>query len=266
MYWILLPLLFLLSCNNPEKKQRENNLRGEFIYRRAGEHLFIPLAALPKSRPNYPWEERFAGKFPRITKDFFRCKGNALNPTITQTREGKESIYHRDCQGGDKHGLPLRDGKEFIYPCLIDLLNYVQDKSGKRVVITSGHRCPTHNTYCDYLPANWSSKHMLGAEVDFYVEGLDPIKTIALLQQYYRENFPSQAAFTQFERYDKATNLSTQPWFNKEIFIKLYEPHEGRNVDNKHSYPYISLQVRFDRDAQSKVLFDPARVQNYLRY
>ena len=31
----------------------------------------------------------------------------------------------------------------------------------------------------------------------------------------------------------------TIPWFNKEIFIKLYRKSEGRDGDNRHPYPYL---------------------------
>ena len=109
---------------------------------------------------------------------------------------------------------------------------------------------------------------MLGAEVDFYVEGMEeePLKIVELLQTYYAENFEDKS-YTQFERFEKeGLNVSTPPWLNKEIFIKLYLPHEGRSVDNPHNYPYIGIQMRFERQTNSKVSFDASASQNYLRY
>lgn len=200
-----------------------------------------------------------------ISKEFFRCKGHFSHPPALELRETGEQIYHYDCTG---HSLPLRDGKEFIYPALIELLNYVQNETGCKVVITSGHRCPLHNSYVDYSTRNWASKHMIGAEVDFYVEGYEenPLAIIALVQDYYQKMFPFSSGYTDFERYEKGgLNVSTQPWYNKEIFIKLYLADEGRNYDNSHRYPYIGIQLRHDRDLDSKVVFDPIEAQNYLR-
>lgn len=258
MYYLLLVLLLFTSC---EKGVKKKSVQGQFLYRKSHWISFpIPKPEL-KRPPPYPWQESYIGKHPRITKEFFRCKGNPLNMVIVEKKEGKEPIYFRDCSGSDHHGLPLRDGKEFIYPILCDLLNFVQEKTGKKVVITTGHRCREHNSYCDISPSNYGSKHMIGAEVDFYVEGLEkePLKVIDLLQEYYKDET--------FLRYAKEkSSVVTPPWYNKEIFIKLNLSHEGRDRDNQHPYPYISIQVRYDRDRSSKVTFDEAQAKNYLRY
>jgi len=255
-------LLFLLlsGCTCEEKKLRKQNLRGDYLIRNHDEYFFTPPPPQPRTRETYPWEDKYVGGFPRITKEFFRCKGSPLNPVVVQERGEKEPFYYRDCHGGRRHGLPLKEGQEFIYPCLIDLLNYVQEKTEKRVVVTAGHRCPIHNTYCDYTPYNWGSKHMLGAEVDFYVEGMEEEteKIIELLMAYYKEPF---------ERYKReGLNVSTPPWYNKEVFIKLYLPEEGRNPDNPHPYPYIGVQVRFDQEEKKRVVFSQEQAQNYLRH
>lgn len=248
---------------------RKQNLKGEYIYRFHDEYFFTPPPPLLQVPPTYPWESRFSGGLPKITKEFFRCKGSSINPVILQVREGKEPILHIDCQGGKNHGLPLHEGKEFIYPCLIDLLNYIQQKTEKRVIITCGHRCPKHNAYTDYSSYNWSSKHMLGAEVDFYVEGLenDPLSIVTLIQKYYSETFSKSTEYTQFQRLEQANlNVATPPWYNKEILIKLYLEEEGRDGDNQHPFPYIGIQVRTDRTSNAKVIFDTNQAQNYLRH
>ena len=220
MYYLPLFLLFFLfGCSSKEEKGAKQNLKGEYIYRHHNEYFFIPPPPRPQVRVGYPWEEKYIGKLPRITKEFFHCKGDPLNPVVIQSREGKDSLKYFDCQG--KHGLPLREGKEFIYPCLVDLLNFIQEKTNRRVVITCGHRCPKHNAYVDYKPANWSSKHMLGAEVDFYVEGMEqePMTIVSLLQSYYTN---TSTELKNFKRYEKeGLPTSTPSWYNKEIFIKL---------------------------------------------
>ena len=266
-YWLLFLVLALTGCTSKESRACKQNLKGEYIYRLHDEYFFKFPAPIAQTREKYPWEERFIGDLPRITKEFFRCKGDPLNPVFIQKQEGKDPVKYFDCQGGKKHGLPLKEGKEFVYPCLVEILNYLQQKTKKRVVITCGHRCPKHNLYVDPSPGNWGSKHMIGAEVDFYVEGMenDPEAILAHIQGYYLEKGFSKE-FTTFQRYEKeGLNVSTPPWFNKEIFIKLYLPHEGRSVDNRHNHPYIGIQVRHDRAVGSKVVFDQKQAQNYLR-
>jgi hypothetical protein len=269
MHFLLLFLaLSMAGCCSKEGRACKQNIKGEYIYRLHDEYFFKQPAPVAQTREKYPWEERYIGHLPRITKDFFRCKGDPLNPAIVQSREGKEPIKYFDCLGGKKHGLPLKEGSEFVYPCLLDILNYLQQKTGKKVVITCGHRCPKHNVYVDHAPSNWGSKHMIGAEVDFYVEGLEhePESIVALIQQFYAEKGPFTKEFTQFKRYDKeGLNVSSPPWYNKEIFVKLYLPHEGRDLDNQHAYPYLGIQVRYDRSTDSKVVFDQKQAQNYLR-
>lgn len=270
MHYLLLFLaLVLASCSSDGQKVRKQNLSGEYVYRLHDEYFFKPVPPTPQTRSNYPWEGKNVGGLPRITKEFFRCKGNPLNPMVVKTKEGKEPIKYFDCQGGRKHGLPIRNGQEFVYPCLVELLNYLQQHTGKRVVITCGHCCPQHNTYADYSPANWSSKHMIGAEVDFYLDGMEnqPLALISLIQQYYTETFPDNKEYTSFQRFEQGgLNISTPPWFNKEVFIKLYLAHEGRDCDNQHPYPYLGIQVRTDRELNAKVTFDPKQAQNYLRH
>lgn len=217
----------------------------------------------PLKQPPYPWEEQRISDYPKITKEFFRCKGNSLNPVRCVANE-KEIARFFDCGGPQKHSLPLRGKKEFIYPILIDLLNYVQTKTGKRVVITCGHCCPEHNAYLDASPANQTSKHMLGAEVDFYVQGMEyqPEKIVNLILAYYREpvKYRGLKDFEEFKRYDKEpTNVSTLPWYNKEIFLKLYRKSEGRDADNRHPYPYLSLQVRYDSELNQRVSYSWAQ-------
>ncbi len=232
--------------------------------RNHNEYFFTPPPPQPRTRAAYPWEDKHVGGFQRISKEFFRCKGNPLNPVVVQERGEREPLYYRDCKGR-RHGLPVKNDEEFVYPCLINLLNYVQEQTKKRVVITTGHRCPMHNAYSDYTPYNWGSKHMIGAEVDFYVEGMEdqPEEVIKILMAYYKDD-EEYAAFTRFD--NEGLNIATSPWYNKEVFIKLYKANEGRDFDNQHPYPYIGVQVRYDRDEEKRVVFDQAQAQNYLRH
>lgn len=233
--------------------------KGEFIYRKHDEFRFSP--APPDKQPllTYSWQQNSNENPLPITFAHFRCKGCSGNLPVKIEQEG-QARYVLDCDGSNDHSLPLQDGKEHIYPILLDLLNYVQKETKHPVIITSGHRCPDHHLYVDARPNQQFSKHLIGAEVDFYVKDLEkePEKIVALLQEYYQKNASYQGdeeyqKFTRWERGD--SDVKTLPWINKEVFIKLYKSNEGRNLDNNHSHPYISIQVRYDRLRKEKVLY-----------
>lgn len=267
MRWFAL-LLILASCSGLEdserKKIRDQNAIGEHIYRTHDEFLVEIEEPVHFVRENYPWEDAYVGTFSRITKDFFRCKGSHNNSP-------KNDPHILDCGGREQHSLPLKDGKEYIYPALIDLLNYIQESLQKKVIITCGHRCPTHNTYSDSSKFNATSKHMIGAEVSFYVKGMEwsPEAVIKVIKMYYRSHprFKDDNHFTHFSRYELNTNVSTLPWYNKEVFVKLFKKDEGRDYDNSHRYPFISIQLKWDRDVDEPVTYSWSKAFNgYLRY
>lgn len=240
----------------PKNNQRQNQV-AEHIYRHHDEYIFDVASPSAQKREKYPWEEKFIGNYPKITKDFFRCNGSYLNPpvVISSNDDEKPNSYY-DCGGYSSHGLSIHDDQEFIYPVLIDLLNYLQEQTNKRVIITCGHRCPKHNVYSDQSKLNTISKHMIGAEVDFYIQGMEnnPEEIVQLIMDYYK-NYADDN-YREFRRYDKEdTNVSTPPWYNKEVFIKLFKKNEGRDFDNQHPYPYISVQVRYDRDKKKRVIY-----------
>ncbi len=226
---ILFFFILLCGCQESSPPVSRERLQGEYIQRRHDEAVFEFPPPLPRKETSWPWRKTTSGDYPRITKEFFRCKGNQFHPIKEKENSGRAPTILRDCGGNERHGLPLRDGKETIYPCLIELLNYVQEQTGHRVVITCGHRCPTHNRYSDDSKGNLASKHMLGAEVDFYVEGMQdkPQEIIALLQQFYKIQ-PWSAGnkeFEVFQRFDKpGLNVSTPPSTTKKFLLSIIYP------------------------------------------
>jgi hypothetical protein len=261
---LFLSIIFLLAgCSRLEKteseKIRKRNCKGEYIYRSQSD-VFSPITSpIHTPRASYPWEAE--AHLPRITKEFFRCKGSLINPPILDFSDPSNPTPCADCDGGVRHGLPTFLGKEGVYPILTDLLNYLQKKTGKRVIITCGHRCPAHNTYADPSKENRTSKHQVGAEVDFYVQGMEdhPQEIVGLLMQYYQEEsaYQNQKEYQTFQRYDKPdAHVAIQPWLNKEIYIKLNQKDEGRDGDNRHPHPYITIQVRYDRIRKERVTYD----------
>lgn len=255
-----------ISCQ--EEAQIQHRPSEELIGRESSDRLYIPL---PKKNPplHYPWQEKMVSNFPKITKEFFRCKGSLLNPEKTIDTFGK-TVVISDCGGTERHSLPLKGEREFIYPTLITLLNHIQSKTQKKVVITSGHRCPEHNTYVDPSLQNSYSKHLIGAEVSFYVKGMenDPLAIIEILSDFYKNESPyKDKEHYPFQRYEKKdTNVMIPPWYNKEVFIKLYDKLEGRNFDNRHPFPYIAIQIRYDESSNERVNYSWDKAyKNYLR-
>src|SRR5262249_7116551 len=118
-------LLILMSCSSEGEKLSKMALqaKGEYIYRLHDEYFFTPPPPEKQPLPTYPWEEGQVGALPKMTKEYFRCKGSSLNPVHTGV-QNNETVRYYDCGGSDRHSLPLRDQKEFIYPILLDLLNY----------------------------------------------------------------------------------------------------------------------------------------------
>lgn len=245
-------------------------MTAEYIFRLDNESFYTVPPQVTAETPKYPWEKKYIGNHIAITKEHFRCKGSQLNPIKTFNQENyEEKIF--DCDGHLAHTLPLKDGKEFVYPILIDILNFLQENLNAPVVITSGHRCPKHNRYVEPSIYNRASKHQLGAEVSFYVKGYEwqPQKVLDSLFNYYKTTpaYKDLKEYREFQRYEQPnTNVSTKPWFNKEIFIKYFKSDEGRNFDNQHKYPFIAIQVRFDRSLNQKVIFnEELAISNYHR-
>jgi len=250
-------LLLLASSCSTDNVAALPSFKGEYINREKGESR-IDLSKPQKTvADKYPWE-RITPSLPLLTKEHFRCKGCYINPSKMVVKWGQEELC-RDCDGIDGHSLPIKDDREFIYPVLIQMLNDVQQHLGAHVCITSGHRCLDHHTYATDGFGKVNSKHMIGAAVTFYVQNFEntPEVVVDALQACYQKKSPAAFESTDvaFQRWDlDKTDVSTPPWYNKELFIKIYRSHEGRDGDNNHSYPFISLQVRYDRDRKDKVL------------
>lgn len=263
-----------MGCSGLEEsekeKMRQMNATGEYIYRSSDEFLYPIVSPKKRVRERYSWEDTYVGNQVKITKEFFRCLGSGQNPRVMKKVHGTE-VYAQDCGGMHQHSLPLKNGKPYIYPALLEILNFIQEKTRKQVVITCGYRCPTHNTYADSSEGNQTSKHMIGAEVDFYVKGLEwsPEEIVELIKKYYKwhPQFKDKPIFTNFSPYEKETDVSTIPWYNKEIFIKLFKKDEGRDFDNNHKFPYICIQLKWDREEDKPVSYSWKQAFNgYLRY
>ena len=272
--YLIVVLSVFISCSSSkrdEKQLKKKNAKAEYIVRRHDTRFFPIFTPKKQTRDLYPWEDGKIDNISKITKDFFRCKGSSLNPTIFDDKSIEKPLAYEDCQGASKHSLPIINKKENVYPILIEILNFLQSKTRKRVVITSGHRCPKHNSYCNSSKENRTSKHLIGAEVDFYIQGLEekPEEVVDLILSFFKENkrYLGKKEFTDFLRYENETNVCVKPWYNKEVFVKLFQKEEGRDFDNRHPYPYISIQVRYDRDTKERVVYSWEKANTgYLRW
>jgi hypothetical protein len=251
-FLFFITLFFLNGCSRSPKPM-QSNIKGEYIVRNSDEKIIQIDSIQAHKRENYPWENGQFAPIPNITKDFFRCQGSSLNPPKVVQKGGEiQPIY--DCGGYQRHSLPLREGKEFIYPILIDLLNEVQKKTGKKVVITCGHCCSDHHHYLYPEGEDKYSKHLLGAEVDFYVQGMEenPEKIISIIFEYYRENhkYANKVDYQEFRKDEKG-----DIWLNKEIYVRVVKKFEGRDFDNRHPYLYVSIRVRYDCEMNKAVIY-----------
>lgn len=202
------------------------------VQTRASEH-----SALLRWRKQqiYPWEP-IHGSIPRITPYFFMCKGRIDHPHVFSPQG--QVIF--DCVGHVYHSMFLKEGRAFVYPILLKLLNYVQKELHAPVIITSGNRCVQHNSYISRENTNKKNKYMVGAQVDFYVYGYEeqPERVMEILQKFYVNQ---ASAYSQF--YSVQTGMLSPSYKNQEVAIHLFDRTERRNSDNAHSYPYLSIEV-----------------------
>lgn len=71
--------------------------------------------------------------------------------------------------------------------------------------------------------------------------------------------------YLEFERSYHHLDVSTPAWYNKEILMQIYERGEGRDYDNQHNYPYICIQVRYDREHKERVIYSWPKAHKGLR-
>ncbi len=84
------------------------------------------------------------------------------------------------------------------------------------------------------------------------------MKIVDCILKFYTENprYKGKQEFAIFKRFTEINDVSLQPWCNKEILIKVYQSNEGRDFDNRHPYPYICIEVLWDRNKKENVSFN----------
>ena len=204
----------------------------------------------------YPWDQEQGTVFSTITKENFRCKGGTHHRLRKLVGANQQVHYIEDCQGGGEHPLPLQEGKEFIYPVLIDLLNHLQKALQARVVITSGHRCPQHQLYISPKCHQAHSKHLIGYAVDFIFDrkSLDVKKTLHAMQKFYAKN---NHGLEDIQFYTLHSDFSVQShpisFGNQEIRVTFFPADTLIDGDNTHAEPFARIEVLYDRFRKQKV-------------
>jgi hypothetical protein len=260
--YLTLLLLSLFGCSGLEKSEQDKikkmHALSEPILRFSQEKLHTLKFPEQKVRERYSWENTTAHHFPKITKEAFRCKG-AGHP---KPKISRENVALFDCQGPDRHSLPIVDDKEAVYPALLEILNSLQDHLKRKVVVTAGHRCHMHQTYLLGTTSGAITKYLIGAQVDFLVEGMSLLNqsVIDCLQDYYHKIYGSNKEYV-------LEKLASGVWQNKEIALRYVAKHEGRNEDNSHDYPYFSLELKYDRNLDKKIQLNPQQAMScYYRF
>ncbi|NGX32957.1 MAG: hypothetical protein K1060chlam4_01014, partial [Candidatus Anoxychlamydiales bacterium] len=128
--FIFFAIFLLISCK--DSKKTSLLVKIEEISRLDSDIYYKHQDPTKNLMDLYPFEEETAGFF-KITKEFLRCKGNPLNPERVDTSNLDNVKVYLDCVGPAKHSLPLMNEKEGVYPVLLDILNYIQRKTKKRV-------------------------------------------------------------------------------------------------------------------------------------
>ncbi|MGC9366642.1 MAG: D-Ala-D-Ala carboxypeptidase family metallohydrolase [bacterium] len=201
---------------------------------------------------------------PDLTPDDFRCKGDsAVHPVCRWNNH-----EYCDCRGG---GLPQAG----IDPQLLNLLNELQRRFNKPVIVNSGYRCPQHNSYIAAELYNWTddcgnpgnpyevstqSRHMMGAAADFYVQDyeLNPVEVIDTILSIQGLNQQSPEVRIYWVNQKKRDGSYSTDYYHYRAYstpqwwIHPYAPQEGRDLDNRHYsgvYIHIHHRVNFDESS-----------------
>lgn len=238
----------LVGCSGLEQSEQEQirkvNAKVDPITRFSDEHFY--QISFPEKKTEKRAGLKESSSIKKIDKEHFRCKGSLSNKPVVSL-EGKTL---NDCEGAYKHSLPIRREKEFIYPALIEVLNFIQNRLSKKVVVLSGHRCIDHLRYVkqDYTPLSFKS--LVGAEVRFYVEGaenqLDSI--VSAIFSYYDLFFPKDKQMVSF-----TSSPENKVYENKELIVRLIEPNHPEIEEHALSFPYCQIELKFDRELNKKI-------------
>lgn len=201
----------------------------------------------------YPWEISLPCGIESITINDFRCKGSVSHKK--KASKGRStSVYIMDCNS-ESHSLPLRGGKEYVFPVLIDMCNYVQQELKSCVKIAAGHRCDAHSRYQLASLRNVGSRHRACALVTLYVENcsdtpekvVDSIASFLASDCYKRDNiFKTSCKY--IHQGTKNARLTS-----KEFDVGIASQEALQDSEHLSAPYYITIKVLYDYEAKSSV-------------
>ena len=84
---------------------------------------------------------------------------------------------------------------------LLEILNKLRNHYGKRIFVSSGHRCPDHNAD---VGGGRKSQHLLGRAADIWVDGVNAHDVYHLLDSWYPFDF-GLGKYEDFTHFDTRT-------------------------------------------------------------
>ncbi|PCI76056.1 hypothetical protein COB21_04930 [Candidatus Aerophobetes bacterium] len=205
----------------------------------------LELASLtPKEHTNLP----------PITTHHFRCKGSHNNPIIHHIIDEKTK-YFQDCDGLHTHSLPIIDGEETVYPHLVELLNYAQQKTKRPITILSGHRCYMHQSYLSCKHADLISLYQLGAAADVCFQGshLNLLSLVSAISDWY--SCAKNLSKTKF-----SINQDHTQWSNRYITLTLHEKTDLPST--AYQGPHLTIKLKKDPHSGKTITYSYRKVRN----
>ncbi|WP_213358055.1 hypothetical protein [Chlamydiifrater phoenicopteri] len=228
--FLLISSTFVLnSCQN------RTHFKGVTIAERVSSQKNSSVIFLPTNYsvapPCYSWQPNFSHI---ITKHSFYCRG---------TDQILDRPPFQDCKGLFSHGLPIKNGREFINPRLVQAVAILYQVFSKEYTITirEGYSCKRHFLFKKSIGEPLNPKHLSGnaatltitssnLEDDlsaiFFIEKLTPS-----LKKMYPRTAPSDYtfAFSPYQITNKELAFSFEPLANGvEIFIETF--YESENL------------------------------------
>lgn len=233
---LFLILILNTSCSHKKSPMtaKTYNIHKDFI----PNDFVLPQESSQKN-PTYQWEKQYPS-FPSFTKYSLRCPGTNTEQNV---------LPHKKCLGALHHGLPLYNGKEYIYPKLIALLNFLQIENNEKIIIIRGHVCPKVFSLLNTQEQN--TKYLIGAIVKISSKINWEKKLPSLIKKFY-DNKKEEDPLYEIKSPDYPIIF-----VNKEFKFIIHKPLIINSME---------IEVLYDKEKDLLIKFDLEDAQNYLHY
>lgn len=162
--------------------------------------------------PQYIWPEMAEEAHARWRPTQFACCGGAFG----------------DCRGLAEHGLPLIGGKQTLYPHLMEVVWWIQQRCSGATIVR-GHICYRHFLGLQQRKIAAPLAHVVGAAV--VLGGVETAQIVTTLNHYYQQQ--ETATMGLLCRHGRG-------WRNKELHVQ--EHAEG-----------VLIRLHYDSASQSTI-------------